>query len=411
MSLYSERQPTWVINPAAANNRDTGLDAAHALRDSAELTRRRWGRGSVVLNQPTTIRYMGAVPAGDALCFDNIVIGPAGNLVVECDRTVAATGALTAVTDFASGTQAQEVVATGLGSHVGKQIEITASATPAHVGAQAEIAVDLGSGRVRTQPFAIPRVDGTIPSFAQTAPSIVRPDIGDTFTVYDRPAMPVGLINLLPGSRANAQNGGGFGYALFKNFYMQGESTYSASLESALTYPIFNGCRLERLIIRMSSVRLQSCQVDTCFFERGSSAHKFTLFRDTFPSKTQFIRSHYGDLHYALSQGSYLPFTYGGSTLIGYDWAAFDSADQGLHVNPSGYVLAEGPVWGSGNGQYGVLIWAGAKFYAFSSNTRTLTGSLGDLGIRQLAGGTEQVHTWAEGTFITAEGSGLVLRP
>jgi hypothetical protein len=412
MSTSAEKQAAWVINPAASNNRDTGADAAHAIRDSEELTRRRWGRGTVFINQPTTIRYMAAVPAADALFYESVAIGPAGRLTIECDRTVALGPAtLSAVTDFVSGSQCQEVVATGLGAQVGNQIEITNSATPAHIGAQAEIAADLGSGRVRTTPFFVPRTDGTVPTFGQTAAAIVRPDAGDTFTVYSRPAMAVGSMAFIPGSRVNSQLGLGFGYVLVKNMHLQGEDTYSASLNADVNYQIFNGCKLERLLIHINAARMQSCQVDTCFFERGSSLQKFTLFKDTFFQRTQFIRAHYADCHYIHAQGSYLPIADAGANFLFFSASAYDSADYGLTIRPASYVLCEGPIWGTGNGQFGVLIGHGAKLTAFSSQTRTLTGASGDISIRGIAGGADQTHAWTEGTFITPEGSGLILRP
>lgn len=412
----TERMSAIHIDPAAANNRGDGSTAGTAWRDWEELTRR-LGRGTACFKQPTTITIHGSLSTSDSLNL-HAAVGSAGLLSIEGDRgTPVLTGTFSAKTDFVGGSQAQQVTGTGLGSHVGagKQLVITASGTSSHVGAVARIAKSISGDNVRTTPFSVPRIDGTLMTIGVA--DAILPSVGDSFAVYAIPSVPVGTISLEEASNVNSiSSGSGTGFSRFQNISFIGAATApgsTADIDASTTRHLFIGCDIRWLRVCTHSAQLQASLIDTMYFSgSGSSQHWFTLKRDTRTNTTQVFNSHYMDVQHMLGQGgaggiTALPYCYSGSTLIMYYAEGYDST-SGLNVNPNGLTIAEQYLWGSGN-TYGVTIFSSGKLYRLGTAAGgivTITGSSGD--IRAYTQSSSIVKSWSDGFFVDAFGTGVV---
>lgn len=415
----TERMSAIHIDPAASNNRGDGSSAGTAWRDCGELVRR-LGRGTAWFRQPTTVTLHGSLLSGDYLNLQ-AAVGVSGNLKVVGVRTSVLTGTFSAKTDFATGSQAQQVTGTGLGSHAGKQIEITASGTSSHVGAIARIAKSVSGDNVRTTPFAVPKTNGTLQTIGVGA--AILPSVGDSFAVYSLPTLPVGKVAIVPASNVNSDTSGAdVAHALFQHCALQGNAggvNYGSSLTSEAWRSGFVGCDLNFLGIvgHESESALQACKLDAAWFSGGASIHFFSLQSDSTVWGTQIIGAHYMDIQHILGQGigpstnGVLPFSYAGCTLIMNHAEAYDSAASGLLVRHNSHTWSELNIWGSGNAQYGVQIASGARLFSSSTGAKALTGALGDIQLLSPdTSGGSTVHTWSEGDFTDVYGGGVTRR-
>lgn len=420
MGEFSERQPAWHVNATAANNRDTGVDAAHPVRDFEEITRR-LGRGTSYFRQATTITIHGSLNSGDYLNLK--AAAREGYLNVVGDRGAAlATGTFSDKTDYVAGSAVQEVVGTGLGSYVDKQIEITASSTGAHIGAKAFIAKDLTGGRVRTSTFMVPLTNGTRPTSTGGAGNVVLPSVGDSFAVYDLPIVPVGKFQLEPATNVNSQTaGGGAGFVLLQNMRLRGDAVPPGSDSGVLMIEawksILAGCHAEHLgcMSNESQSVWQACYLESGWMSGGASIHYMALFKANDLHPTQLFRAHYCDIQQGHGQGDPsgdsitgpLPYAYNAATLALTDVSSYDnSAGPGLYVSQDAAdVLLGRNIWGSGHSLCGMLLVAGAKASAFANGNYTLTGAGGDIQRRGPGSTLVGTHAWSDIPFCDLYGT------
>jgi hypothetical protein len=427
VGAYTERMPSIHIDPAASNNRGDGSSAGTAWRDAEELSRR-LGRGTSLFRQATTITIHGSLNSNDYLNL-KAAVAPLGNLKIVGNRgTAVLTGTISAKTDYTVGSQVQQVTGTGLsaqasplyGARGTKQIVITNSATPGNIGAIAHLAKDLTGNNVRTSTFAVPPTTGL-----SAVPTIVLPLVGDSFAVYNLPTVPLGTVEIEPAGNTNSLSTGTTGgFAMLQYMHLKGDqdSTATASYASSLRLHAWR-CFLLGSYVDHVGVTANEAQTvwltshaNAIWFAGGQSFHQETLFTNNpGPRGTQLIRSHYMDVAQAhcqgggTSQSGVAPYCYAGSTMILNRVSIYDSLlAAGIFVNPNSlFILLENNVWGSGHATYGVDLVRGSKIYRAQGSGATLTGTLGDIRRQADFNTTSQIHSWTEGIFEDAFGTGV----
>jgi hypothetical protein len=176
-------QATWHINSATGNNENDGLGSGTALLDGIELGRR-LGFGTIL--QQTTINVHGTGVTNFALRCN---VADAGCLYIVGDRTVQASGTITAATAInraAPGTRATITTsATNFSTHVGRRVRISGGNANARLDERFVVDADLGGNAARITRPLIPAAN----RFTGLVPTGTTPANGDTFDIYTCPTI------------------------------------------------------------------------------------------------------------------------------------------------------------------------------------------------------------------------------
>jgi hypothetical protein len=236
MGEASERQPTWVIDSTAANNRDTGIDAAHPIRDVEEL-QRRLGKGTAALRQATTITIAANATSSDPLNIP-FAVRAGGSLTIQGTATVVGSGTFGAPTAINRATQQMQQVLDGaqnFAPHVGRLIRIPSGARS---GAYAVLATNIGGTGARTGRWQIPN------RAAGQSSTTTAPLVGDPYEIITVPKLYLG------GFSVEQAAGDATPYCNLHNLELDAGASYSGALRGLAGIPIYmTACVTQKLNI------------------------------------------------------------------------------------------------------------------------------------------------------------------
>jgi len=388
MGAASERQPNWHINSAAANNRDTGVDAAHPLRDWGELARR-LGRGSWLFRQPTTITIAGSLPATDPVYFPAAVTGYGAQLTIQgAAATAVATGTISTFTAFSAAGQTLDTVAvswlTGGSSFAPYVMKFMRIVGGPRAGVTWGISRDLGSS---TAEISNPGLSAPLTPPLQMGYGFTRtiPVAGDTFEIVSLPSAHCGEWSFSLGSTMNTSSA--LGSVLLTGLSLQWSDTL-ATINSFSPA----GIRGDNIIVNASRCELIACAtkvqqlrgMQNIFTDGRSVSGGNVNFQANLQSRG-FAGS--GAHHFLLSdaiaridngealEGSALTVNAGGSTTIAS--MRQSRAPFGINLQVGANVFFGSDVWGTANVDEGIKVKSLARAHYQAGLAPSVNAGLG----------------------------------
>lgn len=395
MSTSAQLQPTWFLSAATGNNRNSGLDSGHPIRDCAERQRR---VGNAPVTQPTTITYLDSPSTTDIEMFNRVPIGVGGSLTLAGTRTVVATGTLTGFTTFNRGTQTKNSIADtglsgGFAAHVGRYMRITSGP---RLNVAWVVTKDLGGGSAE---ISTPGTTSTA-SFGSFARG--TPQVGDAYEIVTVPILRAGIMDFAPGSQQRATTG--FARVVMQDleidFGNQASGTttdFASGLVSEFIKPILVRCKLDAMSVRANAIGLFQC------YHFGyilvTSASSIFMSAGAHTSHVQVNTGAYARLDFdELLQGGQLTLSRGGTVELG-TVAIFDKGGDAVALNPSAVAIitplsdSTGLLWGTNNTGRGINLQSGSQLKWFSSGGNKPTVNLGlGLGREVLMGDTDFLY-------------------
>ncbi len=366
-STAAERQATWHISAATGSNSNSGLDAAHPIRDCEE----RWRRcgTSYVVEQPTTIVYHDSPPASDVELFNDVMIGYGGSLTLEGIRTVVATGVLTSFTAFDRAAQTKNIIADtnlsgGFAAHLGRYMRITAGP---RAGTDWVITKDLGGGSAEIS------TPGATSSVGLGTFTRATPQTGDAYEIVTVPSLTAGTLAFAAGSQ-QGQAATGFNRVIIQDLELDFGNKVSGittDLRSGIVGhfvdPLLIRCKLDAMTSLAYPIRFFQCyHYGYVIIAAGSYA---SLRAGAHTSHLQTNSGGHAILDMdELFQGGQITVGRGSSIEVGTA-CVFDKNGQGVAINPGATLICE-PIgdgvtalWGTNNATQGITINAGGGLY------------------------------------------------
>lgn len=389
MGTSSQLQPTWYFNSAAANNRDTGLDAAHPLRDLEEL-HRRLGRGTWVFKQPTTITIAGSYASTDPLYMPAAYSGDAGQLTIQgAAATVLATGTISTFTAFNAGSQALDTITvawtTGGSSfapYIGKFMRVTSGP---RAGVTWLISRDLLSN---TAEITSPGISAPLTGGLQLAYGFTRtvPVATDPFEIVSLPSAYCGELNF--GAATTIATGSSVSRVLLTGLALHW-TTVTHTIDNFNAPGVTGGAVV---------VNASNCEL-SCF--TSNVAQQFRGIQNAFPDGCALIGQNVAmqaNLHHRaggtaahhfilssaiavisqgeLLEGAALTVSGGGRTSL-TSMRQFRDSGFGVNLQTGANVTFGSDVWGTGNPGPGIIINSMSRAQYTSGSPPTINAGLG----------------------------------
>jgi hypothetical protein len=398
MGLSAELQNAWHIDPSAANNRSTGLDASHKIRDCEELERR-LGRGTRVIRQPTTITYYGSQPDGDVAVLCNILFGYNATLTLQSTPTVAASGTLTNFTAFNRAAQTLNIVedtglAGGFAAHIGRGMRISSGP---RAGTYWILSHDLGGGQAEVSSPGSTVLTGVGGTFTRATPQI-----GDAYQIVT-----VASINC--GSWS-------FGDASGQSITTNPIQIFALDLELNFGNKTTGTTTDSRSGIDTSvPIAFHRCTFDTVQFNAANNAFarqcRVSGYTIAQPAARVSMQAGKHNIHIAAYSGSYVTLNYdelfdggaitmlrGGTIEIGTACVFRKAvADNACYIGP-GATLVMLPdhdgtaLWGTGSLGHGLTVASGGAVACQGAVMPTINAGLG-AGREVLLGGVDMLYS------------------
>lgn len=187
-------QATWFINSSSGDDRNSGIDSAHALETWGELRRRILAVGGFGADD-TVITIETDLAVDDPMIIDWGVNNIFATVEVNGVQTTALTGSFTSAPSIRNASSNTANVITdsavtswtaNLGINTGRFLKVTSGAANGFIS---WIAKDLGSHQARVSSF-----------FDVVTSTEVNPSINDTYSIISCPFMPNWVWNMTSGS-------------------------------------------------------------------------------------------------------------------------------------------------------------------------------------------------------------------
>jgi len=418
LSRYYMRQPKWYMDPqnatTFANNSNSGVDAAHPIRDDDERVRRMgigpyWNAGAY------DIYYLSDVPANQEVRFDgdrasNSSIRIHGSATAGQGQSTIYSGTINTLTPLNRATnQPYEIVSNGLATTwsaagaLNHRIRMTSGVA----GAKAWPIKDLGSKRARISQFT--QANNYVVPFASSTTSAI-PSASNTFVVEKLTAIP----NFHWSITASDDFSVNFGTSYEPNVI---ESLDIGAGNLTLTgsdWITFDGCEVRMYSdnpTHAMSLKFVGCGFRQEIFFAATLNSPIAVYGGYGQGQFLFIEDSGGtpifDTDFMMQGGYILSHSPRGCVLANV--AVFDSPSHGIQVHRYGRVSTTGTAdanssganwWGSGNAQYGLSIGSEARIGG-GPTAGTITGAAGDVVIGTIP------KVWAQSQFRELTGGGM----